>query len=93
MPKNICWRIRFSAFAHLQKAPIRASSENVPDSKYSINRQKYYYLFKKTFQVLIFEQIHINESNFGKYIFGTTERTYKICVVKTTAKMVDWCNI
>ena len=26
-------------------------------------------------------------------IFGTTERTYKICVVKTTTKMLDWCNI
>ena len=36
----------FSAIAHLQKAPITASSENVANSGSSAYRQKYYYLFK-----------------------------------------------
>ena len=32
--KKICWRIRFSAMAYLQKAPtcLSGSSENAPDS-------------------------------------------------------------
>ena len=34
MKKNICWRIRLSV--HLQKAPIAASSENIPYSRCSI---------------------------------------------------------
>ena len=46
----------------------------------------------KTFQMLIFEQMHIIKLNFW-YNFGTTERTYKVCVVETPAKMLDWCNI
>ena len=32
--KNICLRICFSAIAHLQKAPITARLETVPDSRY-----------------------------------------------------------
>ena len=43
--KNI-W-IRFSAIAHLQKAPITASSEIVPASQSSTYRRKYYHLFKQ----------------------------------------------
>ena len=34
--KNICRRIPFSDIAHLQKAPIIANSENVPDSHFSL---------------------------------------------------------
>ena len=63
--------------------PLTASSENVPDSQSSAYRLKYYHLFK---------QIHISESNVW-YIVKTTVRTYKICVVKTTSKMLDWFNI
>ena len=44
--KNICWRIRFSAIAHLQKAPITASSEDVPDSWCSAHGRKYYFFVK-----------------------------------------------
>ena len=41
--KKICLRIRFSAIAHLQKAHITASSENVPGSRCSAYGRKYYY--------------------------------------------------
>ena len=41
------WRIRFSAIAHLMKAPITGSSENVSDSQSSFYRRKYYHVFKK----------------------------------------------
>ena len=39
----------------------------------------------------MFDKIHIIESNCW-YIFGTMQRTQKICVVKTAAKMFDWGN-
>ena len=35
----------FSVIAHLQKAPITASSESVPNSKSSAYRRNYYHLF------------------------------------------------
>ena len=51
--KNILWRIRFFwCIVHLQKAPITASSENMPDSLSCAYRRKYYlniyfmYIFK-----------------------------------------------
>ena len=91
--KIMFWRIRLSAIAHLQKAPITASSENVPDSQTSAYMRKYSHNFlNKTFYVLIFEK---NTNYWLQFwsIFWTTERTVKICVVKTTAKMLDWCNI
>ena len=37
----------FSAIAHLQKAPITASSEKVPNSQSCPHRRKYYLLFKQ----------------------------------------------
>ena len=37
----------FSAIAHLKKAPIKAISENVPDSKSSAYRRNYYHHFKQ----------------------------------------------
>ena len=40
------WRIRLSTIAHIQKAPITASLENVPDSQYSAYGRKYYHHFK-----------------------------------------------
>ena len=45
--KNICCPIRLSAITHLQKAPITASSENVPDFLSSAYMRKYYHLFKQ----------------------------------------------
>ena len=45
--KNTCERICFSAIAHLQKAPITAGSENVPNSQSSPYRGKCYHLFKE----------------------------------------------
>ena len=78
--KNICRWICFFAIAHLQKAPISASLKNVPDSYSSAYRRKYYDMF----QVLILEKnTHFCE------IFGTTERTFKISVVKTTTKLLN----
>ena len=37
----------FYAIAHLQKAPIAASSENVPDSQSSAYMRKHYHPFKQ----------------------------------------------
>ena len=37
----------FSSIAHLHKAPITASLENVPDSQSSAYRRKYYHLIKQ----------------------------------------------
>ena len=45
--KNICGRIRFSVFVHLQWAPIKATSENVIDSQSSGYRRTYHNLLKK----------------------------------------------
>ena len=53
---------------HLQKAPITASSENLPDSRCSAHGRKYYFLSNKTFQVLIFENIHITKSYIIKFL-------------------------
>ena len=52
---------RFSAIALLQKAPITASSKNVPDSRCSL-MAKLLFLSNKTFQMHIFENIHITKS-------------------------------
>ena len=61
--------IRFSASAHLQTAPITASSENVPDSQSSGYRRNYYLLFEQNVLIAHIE-LHITESIFG--IYGTT---------------------
>ena len=89
---NICWRIRFSAIAHIQKAPITASLENVPDTKSFACRRKYYHLFKQNVlsthirkYTHYWVQFLVNIWNEGKNL--------KICVVKTTANMLDLCNI
>ena len=37
----------YVAISHLQKAPITAGSENVPDSQSSAYRRKRYHLFKQ----------------------------------------------
>ena len=61
--------IRFSASAHLQTAPITASSEYVPDSQSSGYRRNYYLLFEKNVLIAHIE-LHITEYIFG--IYGTT---------------------
>ena len=48
--------VHFSDIAHLQKASVTTCSENVPDSHSSVNRRNI------TFQVLIFEKIHVTET-------------------------------
>ena len=80
--KNICWRIHLSAVPHLQKALITTSWENLPLIGENI-------VFSN---MPIFEKIHITENNFGKYLEPLKELN-KICMVKTTAKMLDWCYI
>ena len=45
--KNICRRIPFSDIAHLQKATITASSENVPYSQSSVDRRNNYDIFEE----------------------------------------------
>ena len=46
----------------------------------------------KTFKVLIFVKIY-TLLNLTLVKIWTTEKTYKICLVKTTARMLDWWNI
>ena len=58
--KNTCGWICLPAIAHLQKAPITACSENVPDSQSSAYRRKCYHLFKEN----VLKKLHISESNF-----------------------------
>ena len=63
--QKICWQIRFSAIVHLQKAPITASSENMPHSQfftYMHENQKYYHLFKQNGLSAHIEKIHITWS-------------------------------
>ena len=45
--KIICWLISYDSIAHLQKAPINAGSENVPDSQSLAYRRTHYHLFKQ----------------------------------------------
>ena len=65
-------RIRISAIAQLQKSPITASSENVPDSQYSAYRRKYYNIFKQNVlsahnrKIQITELILVTIRNHGK---------------------------
>ena len=57
--------LTFSFLCHctLQKAPITASSENLPDSWCMFRSwAKILFLSNRTFQVLIFENIHITKS-------------------------------
>ena len=88
LTEKICgWRIHLnSAIVYLQQAPFTASSENVPDSQSSADRRKYYHLLKQNvLSVHIRKNTHyliLSNQIFGKYL-GTTERTYRICVVKT----------
>ena len=59
MPKKIC----VDGFVYLQKAPITASSENMPESQYSAYRRKYYryHLFKQNvFSARIRKNIRLN---------------------------------
>ena len=65
---------------------ITAGLENVPDSQSSAYRRKYYHLFKQ--KVL---SAHIRKKHMFLVNIWNPERTYKICVVKTTSKMLDWC--
>ena len=62
---SVCWRIRFSAFAHLQKTLITAISDNVPDPDIPLM-----VLSNKTFQVLILEKLHITESYMIKFVLN-----------------------
>ena len=67
----MCCRIRFSAFVHLQKAPITARSENMTDSQSSTYRRKYYHIFKQNVvSVHIRKNTHnlILCNHFGKYL-------------------------
>ena len=59
----------FICHSYLQKAPITASSENVPDSQSSAYRRKYYHLF--TQKVLSSKTMHV----FGKYLDPRKELT------------------
>ena len=53
----------FFCFAHLQKAPITATSENVPGSRCSAHGEIFFlFLSNKTFQVFTFENIDITKS-------------------------------
>ena len=89
--KNICWPIRFSAIVHLQKVPITVSSDNLPDSQSSTYRQnsnktfKCSYLKKNTRYLIFFNQILVNTLKYWE--------NWKICVFKTSEKMLVWCNI
>ena len=57
----------FLCYCTLQKAPITASSENLPDSLCSAHGRKYFFLSNRTFQVLIFKNIHITKSYVIKF--------------------------
>ena len=61
MMKKIYVDVFVSLLLHITKAPITASSENVPDSHFSANRPKYYHLFKQN----VFQSAHIRK----KYTF------------------------
>ena len=54
----MCQRIRFSAIAYLQKAPIITSSENVPDSQSSAYRENIIFYSNKAFRVQYSKNIH-----------------------------------
>ena len=63
-------RIRISAIAQLQKSPITASSENVPDSQSSAYRRKYYNssFQTKSFMCLYLKKYILLNLIFGKYL-------------------------
>ena len=59
----------YSAIAHLQKAPITASLELVPDSRYFAYGRKYHDLFKWNVSSAHFrKKIHITESYLSKFL-------------------------
>ena len=67
MTKNIFVDVFiFSAIAHLQKAPITASLEKMPD--FPLMSKKIINFSDKMFQVLIFEEIHITEYYLIKFV-------------------------
>ena len=48
----------------------------------------------KTFQVVIFEKIHITGSDFVVHIWNHGKNSQDLRVQNTcTSKMLDWCNI
>ena len=65
--KHICWLIRFSVIAYLQKAHIIASLENVPDFPFRLSA-KISSLFKKYVSSAHIRKIHIIESYLIKYL-------------------------
>ena len=77
--KNICWRARFTAIAHLQNAPITASSEMCPIPNFLLLAEKFCHLFK-TFKVLVYERnthyLIIFNLMIGKYLEPRKELTW-----------------
>ena len=70
----------FSCYAGLQKAPITVSWKMCPIPEIQFIGENITIFWNETFQVPIFEKIHITESyliTFLVNIIGTTERTYK----------------
>ena len=58
----MCWRIRFSAIEHLQKAPIITSLEMCPIPYVPLLGKNIIIFSNKTFQVLMFQTLHITDS-------------------------------
>ena len=58
--KSIRWRIRFSAIAHLQKAPITAIWENLPVSRCSAHGRKYYYFCQMKYFKCSYSKLYNN---------------------------------
>ena len=70
----------FSCYAGLQKAPIIVSWKMSPIPEIQLIGENITIFSNKTFQVPIFEKIHITEFyliTFLVNIIGTTERIYK----------------
>ena len=88
LKKRFC--IRFSAIAHLQKAPITASSEHVPVSQSSVYRLKQFHLKQNVLNAHIRKKYTLLNIPFvNKWNNVKNGKS----VVKTTAKMLDQCYI
>ena len=81
------WRKKFmltdSFFCHWTSTEGTASLENVPNSHSSAYRRKFYHFFK---QNIINDRILKNTHNWILFLVNiwNQERTFEICVVKTT---------
>ena len=88
--KCIRWCIRFSAIAQLQKAPITASLENVPD--FPLMGKNVINFSYKMFQVLIFEEIHITEYYLIKFLVKYLEPWKELTIFAWSKPLQKCCT-